>query len=144
MHARMTRLKQVLIATFVACLGYPAIAHADNPSIDVVITDKGCEPVELTVAAGKTVFLIRNSSKRAIEWEILKDNLVVEERENIVPGFVQKLTATLDAGEYGMTCGLLSNPKGSLKVTARMGALEQPPQATSRTVIRVSAKDREG
>jgi iron uptake system component EfeO len=44
--------------------------------------------------------------------------MVVEERENIVPGFVQTLTATLDSGDYQMTCGLLSNPKGVLTVAA--------------------------
>ncbi len=44
--------------------------------------------------------------------------MVVEERENIAPGFTQKMTANLEPGEYDMTCGLLSNPKGKLVVTA--------------------------
>ncbi len=43
--------------------------------------------------------------------------MVVEERENIAPGFTQKLTANLQPGEYDMTCGLLTNPKGKLIVT---------------------------
>ena len=66
--------------------------------------------------AGKTTFKIKNASTRRLEWEILKGVMVVEERENIVPGFVQSLTATLDPGTYEMTCGLLSNPKGTLTV----------------------------
>ena len=41
--------------------------------------------------------------------------MVVDERENIVPGFVQPLTTKLDPGEYEMTCGLLSNPRGTLR-----------------------------
>lgn len=93
-------------------------AKADPEPVTVTITDKGCEPNALTVPAGKSVFKVKNASKRAIEWEILKGYMVVEERENIIPGFVQTLTATLDAGDYGMTCGLLSNPKGTLKATA--------------------------
>ncbi len=44
--------------------------------------------------------------------------MVVEERENIAPGFTQKMTANLEPGEYDMTCGLLSNPKGKLIVKA--------------------------
>ena len=99
-------------------MGAGAASADDNPAIDVTITDKGCEPSALTIAPGKTVFKIKNASRRAIEWEILQGYMVVEERENIIPGFVQNLTASLDAGEYGMTCGLLSNPKGALKVTA--------------------------
>ena len=104
-----------------------APARADDPpAVNITITEKGCEPMNLSVTAGKTLFLIKNASKRAIEWEILQGNMVVEERENIIPGFVQKLTATLEAGDYGMTCGLLNNPKGALKVTAKTGALTRP------------------
>ena len=53
----------------------------------------------LTVPAGKTQFTIKNNSMRALEWEILKGVLVVEERENIAPGFIQKMTVDLQPGE---------------------------------------------
>jgi iron uptake system component EfeO len=99
----------------------PSASAAQDPVSDpalVVVTDKGCEPEALTVAAGKTTFKIRNQSARALEWEILNGVIVVEERENILPGFVQSLSAQLEAGQYQMTCGLLSNPKGHLTVTA--------------------------
>jgi iron uptake system component EfeO len=72
----------------------------------------------LSVPAGKTTFKIKNQSQRAVEWEILDGVMVVEERENIIPGFVQSLTATLQPGQYQMTCGLLTNPKGALTVAA--------------------------
>ena len=42
--------------------------------------------------------------------------MVVSERENIPPGMAQDLTAKLAPGDYQITCGLLSNPKGSLHV----------------------------
>jgi iron uptake system component EfeO len=90
---------------------------ASDPVL-VVVTDKGCEPEALTVAEGKTTFKIRNQSARVLEWEILNGVIVVEERENILPGFVQSLSAQLEPGQYQMTCGLLSNPKGRLTVTA--------------------------
>ena len=114
-----------LCRSLAACLSVPLFvaafsvaAHADNELVAITITDKGCEPNAVSVAPGKTTFKIKNASKRAIEWEILQGYMVVEERENIIPGFVQNLTATLEAGDYGMTCGLLSNPKGALKVEA--------------------------
>ncbi len=44
--------------------------------------------------------------------------MVLEERENIAPGFKQTITAKLTPGEYQITCGLLSNPRGKLIVTA--------------------------
>lgn len=89
---------------------------ADIPQVKVTVTDKQCEPMAITVNAGKTQFIIQNHSQKALEWEILKGVMVVEERENIAPGFSQKMTANLQPGEYDMTCGLLTNPKGKLIV----------------------------
>jgi iron uptake system component EfeO len=108
----------------VAMLSLPALAlsanvlAADVRQVKVTVNDKQCEPMQLTVPAGKTQFIVHNTSSKGLEWEILKGVMVVEERENIAPGFTQKMTANLEPGEYDMTCGLLSNPKGKLTVTA--------------------------
>jgi iron uptake system component EfeO len=97
----------------------PLVAlSAEAMPINVTVTDKGCEPNSLTVTEGKSTFAIKNASRRALEWEILDGVMVVEERENIFPGFTQTLSATLSPGEYQMTCGLLNNPKGTLIVQA--------------------------
>ena len=104
-------------------------AGAVEQPVDVTVTRQGCQPDSLRVSAGETVFRIHNASARAMEWEILDGVMVKEERENIAPGFVQKLTAHLDAGSYAMTCGLLSNPKGSLVVTPAMQTRPAPPSA---------------
>lgn len=92
--------------------------HADaEGKIQVAINSKSCEPNELTVPAGRSVFEIINKSDRTVEWEILDGVMVLEERENIAPGFKQTITAKLAPGEYQITCGLLSNPRGKLTVT---------------------------
>jgi iron uptake system component EfeO len=65
---------------------------------------------------GKNTFVITNQSSRVLEWEILQNGMVIEEKENIVPGFVQELKANLKAGKYEMACGLRSNPKGKISV----------------------------
>ncbi|UAN44025.1 iron uptake system protein EfeO [Serratia sp. JSRIV001] len=111
-------------ALYAALLAVPAFAlslnalAADIPRVLVTVNDKQCEPMQLTLPAGKTQFVVHNTSQKNLEWEILKGVMVVEERENIAPGFTQKMTANLEPGEYDMTCGLLSNPKGKLVVTA--------------------------
>ncbi|MBN9216984.1 MAG: iron uptake system protein EfeO [Mesorhizobium sp.] len=94
----------------------------------VAITGKSCEPNELTVPAGKHVFQIENRSDRAVEWEILDGVMVLEERENIAPGFTQTLATRLEPGDYAITCGLLSNPRGTLHVlpAADAGAARKP------------------
>ena len=88
-----------------------------NDQVTVTIHPHSCEPNALTVPAGLNSFRIANASERAVEWEILDGVLVVEERENIAPGLSQVINATLAPGDYAITCGLLSNPRGTLHVT---------------------------
>ena len=89
-------------------------AHGNE--VTVTIHPHSCEPNALTVPAGFNSFRIVNASERAVEWEILDGVLVVEERENIAPGLSQVINATLAPGDYAITCGLLSNPRGTLHV----------------------------
>jgi iron uptake system component EfeO len=118
---RNSRLVAFTVVSFAGLtLGGLESARAQDASqpVAITVTGKGCEPNAVTVPEGKTIFKIKNASTRVLEWEILDGVMVVEERENIVPGFVMALTATLKAGQYQMTCGLLSNPKGTITVTA--------------------------
>ncbi|POA30690.1 MULTISPECIES: iron uptake system protein EfeO [unclassified Pseudomonas] len=91
--------------------------QTNHDEITVTINPHSCEPNALTVPAGRSSFRIVNHSDRAVEWEILDGVLVLEERENIAPGLSQVITANLLPGDYAITCGLLSNPRGTLHVT---------------------------
>ncbi|WP_323148089.1 iron uptake system protein EfeO [Pseudomonas oryzihabitans] len=91
-------------------------AEVSDGEVRVEILANRCEPNALEVPAGPARFRIVNRSDRAVEWEILDGVLVVEERENIAPGLSQIINATLSPGDYAITCGLLSNPRGTLKV----------------------------
>ncbi|MEO8492917.1 iron uptake system protein EfeO [Pseudomonas sp.] len=91
--------------------------QTNSNEITVTIHDHACEPNALTVPAGHASFRIINRSDRAVEWEILDGVLVIEERENIAPGLSQIINANLLPGDYAITCGLLSNPRGTLHVT---------------------------
>ena len=42
---------------------------AEAMPVKVTITDKGCEPYSLTVPEGKSTFIVKNESARALEWE---------------------------------------------------------------------------
>ncbi|RMX06544.1 hypothetical protein D8I35_08470 [Corticibacter populi] len=83
----------------------------------VVVGDSSCEPADFKLPAGLTTFEIHNASRRPLEWEILDGVMVVAERENIAPGFHSLLTVKLRPGSFAITCGLLSNPRGTLEVT---------------------------
>ncbi|MBK8174009.1 MAG: iron uptake system protein EfeO [Rhodospirillales bacterium] len=116
------------IASKAARQAAPDAAESD---VLVTITARACEPNDLVVPAGRRTFQITNASDRAVEWEILDGVMVVEERENIAPGFKQALTAKLSPGEYAITCGLLSNPRGRLRVTPSTQAAEEAAAAPS-------------
>ena len=83
----------------------------------VTIGGGTCDPNDFTIPAGRTTFEIHNASDRPLEWEILDGVMVLEERENILPGYSATLTGTLKPGTFEITCGLLSNPRGKLTVT---------------------------
>ncbi|WP_322617368.1 iron uptake system protein EfeO [Pseudomonas sp. BIC9C] len=91
--------------------------QTNHDEVMVTIHPHSCEPNALTVPAGRASFRIVNRSERAVEWEILDGVLVIEERENIAPGLSQVINANLLPGDYSVTCGLLSNPRGTLHVT---------------------------
>ena len=132
-----------------AASGASAAANADG-SVSIAVNDAACEPMALTVPSGQTVFNIQNNSGRKLEWEILQGVMVVDERENIAPGLADKMTVTLLPGEYEMTCGLLTNPRGKLTVTdsgfkatasqADMAKLEQP-LAEYKAYVQAEAKE---
>ena len=110
-----------LLAAAGAGLFYYATQTASGPERGdihkVVVGQKSCDPMDFTLPAGRATFEIHNASDRPIEWEILDGVMVVEERENIAPGFHSLLTAKLKPGAFEITCGLLSNPRGKLTVT---------------------------
>ena len=101
----------------------------------VTVDARSCVPNEITVPGGRRSFEILNSSDRPIEWEILNGVMVVAERENIAPGFRTTLVADLAPGSYEMTCGLLSNPRGRLIVTASDEATTAASEVTLRKFL---------
>lgn len=111
----------LLVAAGLGAFWWAARNAAPEPTdgaILVTVTDVTCEPADLTVPAGKATFRIHNASERPLEWEILDGVMVVAERENITPGLNATLTERLKPGTYAITCGLLSNPRGTLTVVA--------------------------
>jgi iron uptake system component EfeO len=96
--------------------GDKATKDAALPKTAVSVDEKACDKMELTVSSGKNMFVITNTSSNKVEWEIIEGVKVVEEVENLAPGFVHKLKANLKPGEYGMICGRKSNARGKLIV----------------------------
>ncbi|MEO6607425.1 MAG: iron uptake system protein EfeO [Aestuariivirga sp.] len=109
------QIKTIILAGVALPIFSMGVAFAADPApTEITITDKGCEPSSVKLAAGPVAFKIINKSSRALEWEVLSGVNLVFERENILPGFTQDIKAKLDPGTYQMTCGLRTNVTGTL------------------------------
>lgn len=61
--------RSALSVTLLALISSAFAARAaDIPQVKVTVNDKQCEPMTLTVNAGKTQFIILNHSQKALEW----------------------------------------------------------------------------
>jgi iron uptake system component EfeO len=74
-------------------------------TIKITLSDKGCEPKEITAKAGQVTFDVTNDGSAAVtEFEIKKDEKVLGEVENVIPGNERSFTLTLDPGTYVTEC----------------------------------------
>ncbi|HMJ32756.1 MAG TPA: iron uptake system protein EfeO [Baekduia sp.] len=86
-------------------------------SVAIKLTDAGCEPAALKLAAGPTTFEVSNDgTSRVSEFEVLSGSRIIGEKENIVAGLSGKFTLNLKPGSYAVAC-----PGGK---TAATGTLE--------------------
>src|SRR5215510_1510157 len=112
--ARVAALS-ALAAAAVACAGQsPAGPGGAEVRIPVTVTAEGCNPSSLNATAGRVVFEVTNGGTDAGEFEVLSGTRVVDEVENIVPGFVVNFASRLDGGEYDLICYSLQAPRGKL------------------------------
>lgn len=118
-----------------AAMSEPAWSQTANAPIDITVTDTACVPNTLNVPSGIITFRIKNSSHQLMEWEILKGEMVYDERENINPAGTEALRTNLQPGEYQMTCGLVTNPKGVLVAAAAKAAVTTTSEPNLSAVI---------
>ncbi len=110
-----------------ACSGGPAAPAAGEARIPVTLAADGCQPSSITATAGRIVFEVTNGGPDVGEFEVLSGTRVVDEVENIVPGFVVNFATRLDGGDYELICYSLQSPRGKLAVSG--GAAARPSSA---------------
>ncbi len=91
-------LGALVALTVAACQGGGAPA-ASGGKVAVSVSEAGCSPTTVTAAAGPVMFVITNTGTDVAEFEVIgADKKVIDEAENIVPGFVVNLSTRLDGG----------------------------------------------
>ncbi|MCU1391585.1 MAG: efeO [Ilumatobacteraceae bacterium] len=86
-------------------------------TIEVTLTDGGCDPAEISAASGATTFHVTNEDSAAVsEFEVLDGDKILGEVENVTPGLDRSFSLTLKSGSYATKCTGASKEKGSLEV----------------------------
>jgi iron uptake system component EfeO len=127
MTVRIPFLVATTVATALALAGCGSDDKqraAGGRSVDVTLTDAGCDPAELRLAAGPTTFEVANDGADAIsEFEILDGDRILGEVENIAPGLSGHFSLTLKPGRFTMYCpGGESAERGPLVVLGKASA----------------------
>jgi iron uptake system component EfeO len=117
----------VLAGCDAATSGGASSGGTGDTRIAVTVHDQGCQPSSIEAASGRVVFEVTNGGSDAGEFEILSGDRVVDEVENIVPGFVVNFATHLDGGDYELVCYQLHSPRGTLAV--RGGIAVRPSSA---------------
>lgn len=121
----MIRARTFSAVFLVACIaatgcGDDTASSADGVrTIEVQLTDGGCEPVSLSALAGPTTFHVTNDDAAGVtEFEILDGKKIVGEVENVAPGLDRSFSLTLKEGSYVTYCPGGDKEKGTLEVAA--------------------------
>ena len=86
-----------------ACQGAGSSADPSAGRIAVSVSEAGCAPTTITVPAGPVTFVVTNAGTETGEFEIIQAGTkVIDEVENIIPGFVVNMATRVDGGTYEM------------------------------------------
>jgi len=97
----------------------------DGKVTEVSITNAGCQPAKLKVAAGDVTFKVTNDGADQVsEYEILDGDHILGEVENLPDGLTKSFSLTLDPGTFTTFCPGADTEKGTLEVggTAQVAA----------------------
>ena len=129
MRSRSLAALGLIVPLLAACGSAPGGSSAGPEArIPVTVNDQGCSPSSIEAAAGRIVFEVTNAGSDVGEFEVLSGTRVVDEVENIVPGFVINFATRLDGGSYDLICYSLQSPRGTLAVSGG-AAPSRPPSA---------------
>jgi iron uptake system component EfeO len=97
-------------------------------TVQISLTDDGCEPAALQVHSGATNFAVTNKDTAAVtEFEVLKGSRILGEVENVAAGLSRTFSLTLQPGTYTTYCPGGKGPeKGTLTVSGAAVAQTDP------------------
>src|SRR4051794_10813708 len=88
-----------------ATSGTSGTSASGPKTVEVKLTDAGCDPAAIKLEAGRTTFKITNAGTgRVSELEVLAGQRILGEKENLVAGLSGSFTLDLQPGRYTLSC----------------------------------------
>jgi len=98
-------------------------AAAAPRTIEVTLTDDGCQPRNIAASAGPTTFKVRGTGTGVTEFEVLDGSTLLGEAEHVTKDRDGTFSLTLRPGSFTTLCpGGARYDKGTLEVAAAAGA----------------------
>jgi iron uptake system component EfeO len=94
-------------------------------TVEVALTDAGCEPAKLELPAGATTFKVTNKGTGKVsEFEVKDGARILGEVENVTAGLERSFSLNLKPGTYTLECpGGGAGAEGTLTVGAAAGGI---------------------
>ncbi len=98
-------------------------------TVNVAISDAGCEPANLKLASGPTTFVVTNKgSSKVSEFEVVKGDRALAEVENVTSGLTGRFSLTLQPGRYQLRCPGGTRENAALVVSGKRSAVALAPE----------------
>ncbi|MEX6507968.1 imelysin family protein [Jiella sp. M17.18] len=123
-----------LLAVAALAILYAAGVIAGGPEVPddaipfALAADGGCEPDEVSAAAGRQDFAVVSRARQARSWRLSAGGLVVAEAADVAPGETRVVSLTLWPGDYGLACEA-SGKAGILHAVAPKASGDRPAEA---------------
>jgi iron uptake system component EfeO len=126
------------LALGTACSSGSATSSARAATIEITLSDAGCEPRSIAAKAGPTTFKVVNEgSLEVTEFEVLQRGRILGEVENVSAGARRTFSLTLAAGSYVTKC-----PGGAGFDTGTLEVADEPRGAAADSAARDAAVTR--
>jgi iron uptake system component EfeO len=104
-------------------------AAGKGQKVAISLTADGCNPAPTSIPAGATTFEVKNVSADSVsEAELLKDDLIMGEKENLTPGLSGTFSLNLKPGKYSVYCPNAKKDTWDFQVTGTAASSALSPE----------------
>jgi iron uptake system component EfeO len=127
-------------ATLAAALTLSSCGGSSSGSahkLSFTLTTQGCVPSDATVPAGPVTITVSNGGARfATELELQNEQeIIIGERENILPGLSGSFSLDLQPGKYILNCPSGNTTRGQLLVTGKPYRVHTTSEVALKTAV---------